>query len=202
MKFNYLILMFLIAQLLLGQSQSIDMVTDRPDITESAVTVPLHFVQIETGYQHNKDGFKLINHIGSTLLRYGLSSNIELRFAGEYQLLNKELGTILFHTEDGFNNSFENQIKGLAGTMAGAKIQFINEKNSGFNFAVLMQLFLPLGKTGLVPDKVEPEMILSFDKSITDGLSVGLNVGGIGIVVLTKQLFFIHLVLESLFLIL
>ncbi len=177
MKFNYLIILVLFTHALFGQNTINEMVTDRPDITESAITVPLHYLQIETGYQYNVTEFDYTYHYASTLLRYGLTANIELRFAGEYQSLKKRMGTIVFGVEDNFNNFFQNEIKGIAGTMAGAKFQVINEKEKGSNFAVLAQLFLPWGKSGLVPDKIEPEIIFSFGTKFAKRLGIGINTG-------------------------
>ena len=173
----HLIFIILLAQSFLMQIKAQDLITDRPDITESAVTVPFHFVQIETGYQYNKDGLNSVDHFGATLIRFGLTSNIELRFAGEYQSLKINLGAISFHTENNFNNPFEHRIQGLAGTMAGAKFQLIREKEKGFNIAVLTQFFLPWGKKELVPDNIEPEIIFAFDKDITNGFSTAINAG-------------------------
>ena len=80
LKIMYLIFIIFFTQSFLMQINAQDLITDRPDITESAVTVPFHFVQIETGYQYNKDGLNSAEHFGATLIRFGLTSNIELRF--------------------------------------------------------------------------------------------------------------------------
>ncbi len=57
--------------------------TDRPDLTESAYTIPFKSFQVETGVlyeENNQDGAKVKNlFIPSMLLRYGLLSNLELR---------------------------------------------------------------------------------------------------------------------------
>jgi len=154
-----------------------DLITDRPNITASAVTVPFHFVQIETGYQYNKNGLNSAEHFGTTLLRFGLTPGIELRFAGEYQSLKINPGIVALNTGNNFSNPFQNRIQGLSGTMAGAKFQLIKEKNSEFNFAVLAQFLLPWGKKELVPNNIEPEIIFAFDKDITNGFNVAINAG-------------------------
>ncbi len=180
MKVIYFIVLVLFTQSLFAQTSSLEMVTDRPDITESAITVPIHYLQIETGYQYNANDFDYTYHYGSTLLRYGLTSKVELRFAGEYQLLKIKpsvLSPLLSNVAANFNNSSTNQLNGFAGTMVGAKIRLIEEKNNGFNFAILTQLFLPWGKKGLVPKKIEPEIILSFDIKAAKRLSIGINSG-------------------------
>lgn len=179
MNIKHLIIAVLFVQPLFAQTSASmqEMVTDRPDITESAITVPLHFIQIETGYQYNKNKFDYTYHYGSTLLRYGLTSNIELRFAGEYQMLKNKPRTVLDLTENNFNNSLNNQLFGFAGTMVGAKFQLIGENDDDFIFAVLTQLFLPWGKKDLVPGKIEPEIILSFDIKAVKGIILEINSG-------------------------
>ena len=62
-----------------------EMVTDRPDATESPNTVPLKSFQIETGglYVTNKNqGIETeLIVINNTLVRYGILKNLELRLA-------------------------------------------------------------------------------------------------------------------------
>jgi hypothetical protein len=66
-----------------------DLVTDRPDQTESSVTVPHKSLQIETGFVFERfihDDYTFDNYgIASTLFRYGLLKNMELRLASNYQ---------------------------------------------------------------------------------------------------------------------
>jgi len=172
-KIVVLIVISFFANTVFAQTNISEIITDRPDITESAVTVPLHFIQIETGYQYNKEGLKFIDHFGSTLLRYGLTSNIELRFAGEYQKLNFSPGVVLQTPGDDFVISYDKN-EGFAGSMVGAKFQLTNSNN---NFSVLTQFYLPIGKRGLVPEKVEPEIILAYDTQLTKSLVAGINTG-------------------------
>lgn len=58
-----------------------EIVADRPDQTESSTTVPIKSFQMEFGFgseNYNNETFLLIP---SALFRYGLSNNVELRFA-------------------------------------------------------------------------------------------------------------------------
>lgn len=58
-----------------------ELVTDRPDQTESSTTVPYKSVQVEMGWEHSEeddDGLET-DTFPQTLLRYGLADNLELR---------------------------------------------------------------------------------------------------------------------------
>jgi len=44
-----------------AQSEVNELITDRPDITESAVTFPFNSIQIETGFQLDNYSNKLLN---------------------------------------------------------------------------------------------------------------------------------------------
>ena len=70
----------------LSQAQ---IVTDRPDATESAVTVPEGRVQIESGSAYEEYGDITGNSrigIPMGLLRYGFNEDFEIRFASDFQL--------------------------------------------------------------------------------------------------------------------
>lgn len=56
------------------------MVTDRPDITESATIVPVGWLQGEHGFQYNADYFYSFES-ATTLMRLGINEHTELRFA-------------------------------------------------------------------------------------------------------------------------
>ena len=73
----------------MAQNDSIaELITDRPDATESSSTVPKNTLQIEMGFirdQMSSSEFE-INTIGiaTTLLRYGVWDNFELRLGSFY----------------------------------------------------------------------------------------------------------------------
>ena len=58
-----------------------ELITDRPDQTESSTTVPYQSVQIETGWLHSEEDDDDIetDTFPQTLLRYGLADGLELR---------------------------------------------------------------------------------------------------------------------------
>ncbi|WP_462317472.1 transporter [Marinilabilia sp.] len=75
------------ATVMVGQEKS-PLVTDRPDMTESTVSVGPGFMQIESGFHYESDevaGIKSIyRNFNSTLLRYGLVDGLEFRFGLGY----------------------------------------------------------------------------------------------------------------------
>lgn len=69
------------------------LVTDRPDFTESAVTVAPRRVQIEAGYTFGRFGEAREHAIGEVLGRVGLSRQVELRLGlNSFQLVEGEGG--------------------------------------------------------------------------------------------------------------
>ena len=62
-----------------ARAQSPEMVTDRPDQTESATVVPWGLLQVETGYLFARDGDVDGYAVPGTLFRLGLGGRLELR---------------------------------------------------------------------------------------------------------------------------
>jgi hypothetical protein len=151
--------------LFLPEVSAQELITDRPDQTESAVTVPLGSLQIETGFVYesfHENSFDYENYsIAGTLFRYGLFENIELRFGTAY-LINKA----------GVTN------KGLGDFLLGTKINFIKEESGLFDFGMLIHAALPVGAEAFKPGYIEPELIASFSKTLSDRFSMGFNAGG------------------------
>ena len=83
-----------------ARAQSPDMVTDRPDQTESAAVVPRGLLQVETGYLFARDGDVDGYAAPGTLFRIGLGGRLELRIghaglvggAGRHGAGDSELG--------------------------------------------------------------------------------------------------------------
>ncbi|MEZ5196140.1 MAG: hypothetical protein R2764_06995 [Bacteroidales bacterium] len=102
-----------------------DLVTDRPDQTESSVTVPHKSLQIETGFVFERflnSDYTLDNWgIASTLFRYGLLKNMELRLASNYQY--SEL-----ITKDSDVDTIQ---QGMGPILAGVKIYITEDTVSG-----------------------------------------------------------------------
>lgn len=165
-------LMFLLltSQIILAQDYSPDLITDRPDRTESASTTPAGWIQIETGIEFSEqkfDGNTKLNSISlaSTLFRYGVVDKLELRLGGTFLI------------EEFKSPGFETDAKGVADFMIGAKYNFVTEHQSIPDIALLFHLFLPVGGEEFKPTKTEPQAVVSMAKSVNDFLSLGTNIG-------------------------
>jgi hypothetical protein len=147
-------------------SYSQGIITDRPDQTESAVTVPLKSLQVETGFLYEtfvENNFTADNYsIAGTLLRYGLFEKIELRLGAGY-LIN-EIRVL--------------SNKGIGDLFLGTKINFLTEDKNLFDFGLLIHAALPFGSEFFKPEKLEPELIASLAKSLSEKFSIGFNFGG------------------------
>ncbi len=157
-----------------AQETSPELITDRPDITESASTVPTGLLQIETGFLLLQDEFANENSItdvsiynlAGTLLRFGLSESVELRAAGSYQI---------FKSENTINKT---EFSGISDLLIGAKVSVIKNKSGLPDFVVLAHLFLPFGQRFFRSETIEPQIILAGMNNLGESFSLSYNVGG------------------------
>lgn len=151
-----------------------ELVTDRPDQTESSSVVPKGSVQIETGavlevkdFADTDPEIKLSQyHLATTLIRYGLTDRLELRFGSEFERDKIQVG------------SRESVESGLNGLELAAKLALRDE--SGFipEAAVIVSAGLPVGNKDLTGDQVTPGFLLAFSHTLSDKLGLGYNLGG------------------------
>ena len=146
------------------------MVTDRPDQTESALTVPRNFVQIEVGWQAfqlQEDGNSIaVVEIPSTLVRYGLDERVELRFGWD-GFVSQVLKT----------GNFESDEAGVGNMSLGAKVLIRNERGAAPQMALLFGTTLPTGSVFLRENRMDPDIRLSLSNTLSERLSLGYNVG-------------------------
>jgi hypothetical protein len=144
-----------------------ELVTDRPDQTESSVTVEKNSFQIESGLAfENFDNGAQNNFIApSTLLRYGISENIELRFVFEHQKTKVGL--------DGLDIEFN----GLNDLEVGAKILVLKDSDKNTEIAFLSHVIIPTANDELTTDNYGVVNKLAISHSISNKISLGYNVG-------------------------
>jgi hypothetical protein len=151
--------------ILIKETPAQELTTDRPDQSESAVTVHRGALQIETGFAYEnliEDNVEETNYsIAGTLFRYGIFENIELRFGTAYMITKPQ-----------------NSLSGLGDFLTGTKINILREGFQLIDFGILAHALLPLGSSAFNPDKVEPEVIAAFSKSVSDNFSASFNFGG------------------------
>ncbi|MCF8374151.1 MAG: transporter [Bacteroidales bacterium] len=170
------ILVILFASAIFSQSEIPPLITDRPDQTESSVTVPKGSLQIETGYVfENTSKDYTSQSIAGTLLRFGLSNNLELRVGAGYmndnydEEINGLVADVLLPEYD---------FKGFTPFMIGAKINIGEENGIVPEMAILTEF--TLGGTGddvFYEDAMGTKVLFSFSHTLTDFLSFGYNLG-------------------------
>lgn len=148
-----------------GFSQNI--ITDRPDQTESSVTVGKNNFQIESGVLFEKSNNNSVDSFfgPSTLLRYGISNGIELRFVSQYESTKLELegGNINY---SGFND-----------LEIGVKFQVYKKENVNTEIAFLSHVIIPTANTDLTTEKMGVITKLAISHAISNKVGLGYNLG-------------------------
>lgn len=141
------------------------LVTDRPDFTESALTVPVGRVQVEAGFTLTRDGDESEYTLPETLLRFGVAEDWEIRL---------ELPSVGF-----VNNGVDEE--GLTDMSVGFKWQFVEQEGNTPDVALLGFLTLPTGDDPFGEDGAQPGAILAagwdLSEAIAEGWSLGVNAG-------------------------
>ncbi len=156
--------------MLFAQDNYPGLVTDRPDQTESAVVVPLHSLQIETGFVREVNKMGEVSYIdyayNSTLLRYGLLNMLELRLGMEYLGSRvEELHAI-------------NRDNGFGALTTGLKYQLMDEEGLKPGLAFLGNLDLPFtASEEFKSDHLVAGVRVALSQSLSDRFSVGYNLG-------------------------
>ncbi len=171
---NKLIIILLIITSAYTFSQEVqpELVTDRPDQTESSSVVPHKALQIETGFileNDENDSYKQRTFIyNTTLLRYGLLARMELR-----------LGLAYISQEMKFKNSDSlNLITGFSPLYAGFKISIVEEKGWIPEIAFLGGLLIPVtAHEDFKAPYSAPAMRFAFSHTLSERVSLGYNLG-------------------------
>jgi hypothetical protein len=147
-----------------------ELVTDRPDQTESAETVPSGFVQVETGWvfaRGDADGVRVQAHQApGTLVRIGALDWMEIRAGwGGYE--REEVGLGPAKTE----------VDGASDAELGAK--FVLHRESGWRpqAALLAGVSLPVGDDAFSSERADPSFRFSLAHTLSDRFALGYNVG-------------------------
>lgn len=145
-----------------------EMVTDRPDQTESSLVVPPGLVQLEIGYLFTNDdsgGVETSTYeFPFTLARIGLIDRVELRigFAGVTSQQTSPGGAGV----DGFGDG-----------ELGTKIVLWEEEGFIPQTALLAGTSVPFGGASFSSERFDPFLIGLFSHSLTEWLELGYNLG-------------------------
>lgn len=151
--------------LLFASSAMAQLVTDRPDFTESAITVGKRNLQMETGMLVEISDAMGWTHqnvlMPTTLFRYGISKRIELRLLSQLER----------------NVVNDEKILGISDFELGAKINLLNSETLNANIAFISHLILPTGSEVLTQNKLGVVNILAFAHQLSDNIDLGYNIG-------------------------
>jgi len=141
-----------------------DLVTDRPDFTESSVVVGKGFWQLETGaaYVGDADGARAFA-APQALLRLGLTNRFELRLGASGFLA--ERPTIGAEQTVG-GSDFE----------VGAKLTLLDEDRHGVALALIPIVSLPVGSEAFSSGGVDPTLKITWARELPNGFGLSGNV--------------------------
>lgn len=139
------------------------MVGDRPDFTESALTVPPGSVQLEAGATLDTSDDADQWTVGEVLVRYGLKPGTELRLSVP-SYLSLDLGGA--DTLDGADNA------GI-----GIKQQLSRPAGAGPRVAAITNVTLPAGSDDVTDSTTAVDLALAIEWDLSDTMGFGMNAG-------------------------
>lgn len=160
----------LAGETLLAQDTVPDMVTDRPDQTESTSIVPSGWLQVELGVQSQRttvsangtEATQTDNALPDALLRFGVLPTMELRLKAGYGSTDFQGATT----------------SGMGPLTLGAKIAVCGEDGLRPEIAFLGHITLPnTGADEFSAPYLAPDFLFSMSHTLSDALSLGYNIG-------------------------
>ena len=146
-----------------AESDKDPLIGDRPDFTESAVTITPGRFQLEAGFTNTRVEDVNIDSIGEILIRMGVVKNLEFRLG-----LNSYAITDLPGDDD---------INGLEDITLGLKFRFLENRCARPDLAMLLSTSLPVGSPEYRVSMSQPRIILAAGWELAPTLSLGANLG-------------------------
>jgi hypothetical protein len=148
------------AMAVVGAAQPLpeDLISDRPDFTESASTVSPGRVQLEAGYGFARDEGEDAHDLGQALLRVGLGRDLELRVG---------LGSFVD----------AGPASGWDGGSVGLKVRLLDNWGLRPELAVLLGAATPFGDEEVADDAWQPEAKVAAAWELTERLGLSVNGG-------------------------
>lgn len=143
----------------LAQEPVEPLVTDRPDFTESPLTVPAGRVQVEGGVTSTRSGASRDVSVGELLVRVATGSRSELRLGVPSYLQVRGGGS-------GWDDSY-----------LGAKFVLASARGGAPDAALLVGTTLPTGGRNAAERTYQPDARLALGWGLTESLSLGVNLG-------------------------
>jgi hypothetical protein len=139
-----------------------ELVTDRPDFTESSLVVGKGIWQLETGAIYGGEGAARAFAAPQALLRVGVSRNLELRFGTAGVLAERD------------GAGFENTVGG-ADFELGAKLTLLDEEKHGIAMSVIPIVSFPTGSTAFTSGGVDPTVKFTWARDLPSGFGLSGN---------------------------
>jgi len=155
------------------QAETPEMITDRPDATESPQVVPKKTLQVETGgfYTSFEDDSNFETEVlgyNTTLLRYGILDNLELRLGWNFEEIR--------FSQDG--NQFDNVASGFSPLLAGVKVAIAQEKGLLPEIGLIGHLFFPFtAGNDFRPESTAVDFRFAFAHTLSEKSSLSYNIG-------------------------
>jgi hypothetical protein len=155
-----------------------ELVTDRPDQTESSILVPPGFVQLESGWtftHEDEGGVRVDSHaLPGTLVRIGIVDELELR-----------VGWAGYLSEESKEGGVEVDADGAGDAEIGVKLHLwgpgpypqARDELAPSSGAIIVSSSLPIGADEFTSDRFDPSFRFSASHSLAADLSLGYNVG-------------------------
>lgn len=166
-----ILLAFLLPGMASAQDEA-DLITDRPDQTESAEVVPLYTLQVETGvvleWQEKGEYSFIINaDYGGTLLRFGFHRILEARLGtGISQIRSKAPGMVM------------NELHGMAPLVLGLKAKVLVGNGLIPDLALIASYQVPgTGHEEFASEKLVQTYLAAFAHTLTENAGLGYNLG-------------------------
>jgi hypothetical protein len=138
-----------------------EIVTDRPDATESSSVVLPGYFQTEMGWKYSEDGEIQTHAIPQTLVRIGVVERVELRLGWDGYVDQNSAGSG----------------SGAGDGEVGTKIYLGEERGALPEAALLGSVSIPWGDSEISTDEVDPAFRFAFSHTLTDKLGLGYNLG-------------------------
>jgi hypothetical protein len=154
------------------------LVSDRPDFTESALSVPYGHMQLESGYTFTydrEDGVRVQDHVFPELLaRIGIVKDWELRIGWLGGSLTETLSP--FVTRAGRHVNVKDHDDGATDMTAGFKVHLWEQKGLLPEFGVIGELSLPTGARSKTSADVDPQVKLLWAYELTEKMALSGNI--------------------------
>ena len=142
-------------------STGAELVTDRPDATESSSVVEPGYGQVEMGWLLTDSGDTTSHEFAQTLLRIGVVDHVELRVGWSGYL----------------EADRSDAPEGVGDGELGLKIYFAEERGFLPETALLASVSVPWGDSEVSSKEVDPAFRFAFAHTLSDTASLSYNLG-------------------------